>query len=397
MFNTIIKEWKELFADKRIWIGIFMVLIIIIIGTSYNRKKEEVPISEKLRLGVINHDNSSYSELLLTYFNGSETFSSLISVIIGENDEIKEAFQKGELDIFLEIPQGFAENMIRIEHLPIEVTINIQDTTKAILFKNVLESYEKYISAVEMNAVGLYDIMEKDGINPDIIEHANTTVSMDLIFTALGKEAFFSFKTVDTFPATTLSEYYLISVLVMFLLYSGLYGGFQLINEITMGTFARMKTTRLPMYQFLTAKILLLTITLTAIAVLSICFIRNSSYSLAIGLTGFAMSLFSVTFAILLSAFFDTTQRYILVGNLVIFYCIVIGGGIIPIQFLPQDILQLAKMTPNYHMVEGIIRLGQGQLSHTYLIIAVLFLIAALNFTLTLLFYSKRRVAYEKA
>jgi ABC-type uncharacterized transport system permease subunit len=39
----------------------------------------------------------------------------------------------------------------------------------------------------------------------------------------------------------------------------------------------------------------------------------------------------------------------------------VLGGGIIPIPFLPQNILTLSKVTPNYYMIQGIIHFINGQ------------------------------------
>lgn len=397
MLNTLIKEIKELFADKKIWLGILTVLIIIIIGTSYNRKKEEEALSEHLRLGVINNDDSTYSELLLSYFRGSETFSSFITVTIGEEEEVKRAFEEGELDIYIEIPKGFAQNMIEIKHLPINVTINIKDTTKAILFQNVLLSYEKFISAVEVNAVGLYEIMELEGADRELIDDTNVSASLELIFTALGKEEFFNFKEVATFPKTRISEYYLISILIMSLMYIGLYAGFKLLREVRQGTFLRIRTTRMHLYQFLLAKLLFLAAALSAAATAAVCIICGSRPSMEIGLFSACVACFCVTMPMLLSAFFETTQRFMLVGNLLIFYFVVIGGGIIPIMFLPQDILRLSRITPFYYMMEGIIRINQGQPEYAVKFSYALLLAAFLFFSFTLIFFTRRRMSYEEA
>ena len=267
MLNTLTKELKVLAADAKIWIGILLVLIIIIIGTSYNRKNTDDSAVKPLKLGVINKDDSAYSQLLLDYFNGSETFSSLITVIIGEENEIRREFSDGALDIFIEIPESFSENMIRLENSPITVTYNIEDTTKALLFRNVLESYEKYISAVEVNAVGLYNIMEEDGMDRKLIDDTNVTISLDMIFTALGKEEFFNLKPVEKFPSTKVSEYYLMAILAMAVLYGGLYAGFGILKEMRQGTFIRLKTTKTSVISFLAAKIFLLTLVFTAVCV----------------------------------------------------------------------------------------------------------------------------------
>ena len=397
MLNTIIKELKELRADKKIWIGIISVLIIIIIGTSYNKKNTENMTPKTLMLGVINNDDSSYSELLLSYFNSSETFSSLVNVITGESKEIKDAFQNGKVDIYLEIPKDFAMNMVELKHSPIKITFNTQDTTKAILFQNVLKSYEKYIAAVEANAVGLYEIMEADGMEPKLIDETNVTISMDMIFTALGKETFFTFRPMEKFPATSIPDYYIISILIMTLLYAGLYAGFRILSEMKQGTFTRLRTTKLPMYQFLTAKILLMIGVFTVAVTIALSMIGDKKVTLEIVLFSLSVSLFSVTVAAFLCAFFHTTQRFILIGNLLVFYYTVIGGGIIPIQFLPEDIIRLSKLTPYYYMIKGIIYLKQGQSILANRITISFFVVSILLFGASVALFYRRSVTYEEA
>lgn len=403
MLSSIIKEWKELITDKRIWIGIMIVLIIVIIGTSYNIKKPSditVEGGKLLRLGVINKDDSPYSDLLLTYFSDSDTFSSMIKVVTDEERVILEAFSKNELDILIEIPEDFAENMIKIEHSPVNVKINIEDTTKAILVQNLLQSYEKYIAAVELSAVGLYEIMELDGMDQDMINKANTAISLDLIFTALGKEAFFSFHEIDTFPASKIRDYYLISILIIALMYGGLYVGFGIIREKSQGTLSRIMTTQLNLYKYLLAKIvtylvLMMTISITSLFIYSKSMLQGIPI-VGIGLLGSMLPLFFLILFIFLSAIFTTPQRYILVGNLLILYCLVIGGGIIPIQFLPQDIIRLSKLTPNYYILEGIFRMKQSDMTFTYGLSLMLFTISILLFILTLLIINRRRGQYEQ-
>lgn len=396
MFNIIHKEIKELFADKKIWIGILTVLIILIIGTSYNVRKTEKPTSDLLRLGIINYDESSYSNLLLDYFTGSKTFSSLITVVIGDEKEVKEAFHKGELDIYLEIPEDFAQNMMYLEHSPVNVTLNITDTTKAILFENVLKSYEKYIAAVEANAVGLYDIMEEDGMPQQLITDTNRTVSLDLIFTALGKEAFFTFKPVNQFPVTTLVVYYISSLLVMALLYSGLYAGFQLLREMKQGTFTRLQTTKTSLFQFLTAKLTIVIIFFTTAVLAAVTILCRRQLSASGILFCLAITMFCVSIAAFLSSLFRTTQRFVLAGNLLIFYFTILGGGIIPIQFLPQDMLVLSKATPYYYIMKGILDINQGMYWKISGITIGFLLTSALLLALSLFLLMKRRVNYDE-
>lgn len=396
MRNIIIKEVKELLSDKKVWIGILTVLIILIIGTSYNIQKSEKTEEEQLRLGVINHDSSTYSRLLLDYFKDSEIFSRLVHVTVGSDEEIMDAFRIGKLDIYLIVPEDFAENMTKIKHSPVQVTISTADTTKAILFENILRSYEKYVAAVEENAVGLYQIMEDQGMDQALIDRTNLTVSLDLVFTALGKEDFFSFHSESRFPATTVSFYYISSILVGAVLYFGLYVGIQVLREMKQGTLARLCTTRTNLYQFLAGKMLVMVIALAATVSAGVIILCRKPLSAGSLLFCVAAAMFGVCQAVFISSLFPTLQRYILVGNLLIFYFAVIGGGIIPIQFLPQDLLRLSAATPYYYLIKGIILINQGNTAGVIKITLGFILLSLIICTAAAILLRKRSVIRDE-
>lgn len=397
MFPTVIKEIKELLTDKKILIGILLVLIILIIGTSYNVQNTSKPASDQLTLGVINKDDSAYSGLFLNYFKSSNTFSSFVTVEMGKEVDINNAFIQGKLDVIMVIPKDFAANMMVLNHSPINITLNTSDTTKAILFKNVLKSYEKYITAVEANAVGLYEIMKAEKMAADLIESTNQTVSIHLIMTALGREAFFDYKSVSQFPVTTMAMYYIASILVMTALYFGLYIGYQVLNEMKLGTFTRICTTKTSLYQFLNAKMLVVIGILTLLVTTAIIMLCQRSFSLELFLFSLAVAMLSVCLAVFLCAMFRTTQRFILAGNLIIFYFVVIGGGIIPIQFLPQDMLRLSEFTPYFYILKGILNINMGHDWKAEGTTIVFFLLSISLYMISLIILKRRSVINDEA
>lgn len=396
MLNIIIKETKEFFSNKKIWIAIITVLIILIIGTSYNIQKPKGKPADHLMLGVINHDDSTYSKLLLEYFSGSDTFKGFVTIVTGSEKEVKSKFNKGNIDIYLEIPKDFASNMIRLKNSPVKVFINTSDTTKAILFENVLKSYERYISAVEENTTGLYEIMDEQGMDQELIDKTNLKVSLDLVFTALGKEAFFSFHPESKFPMTTIPFYYIGSILVMGILYFSLHVGLQVLQEMKQGTYTRLRTTDTPLYQFLLAKMFVIIVILSVVvaaAVYILCRRPLRADGLFFCLTA---AMFGICQAVFLSALFRSTGKFILACNLLIFYFTVIGGGIIPIQFLPQDLLLLSKVTPYYYFLKGIIQINQGQYREVDQASTVFLLISIGLLTATVFLLRKRSVIIDE-
>ena len=397
MRHLFIKELKELLSNKRILVGILVVLIIFIIGTSCNVSDSPKPSTDLLQIGIVNKDDSAYSRLLLNYFNSSETFTNFITVQMGEEEEINKAYQQGKLDVLMVIPVNFANDMMYLKHSPIKISLNISDTTKAILFRNVLKSYEKYISAVEANAIGLYEIMEDDGMDSELITSTNRTLSIDLIMTALGKEKFFSFVPVSQFPTTTMAQYYVSSVLVMISLYLGLYVGYQLLQEMKQGTLTRLRTTQTPLYRFLLAKIIVAIGVMMVMITPMVTLICGKQLSAITMIFGLSIAMFCVCQAVFLSALLRETQRFILVGNLLLFYFTVVGGGIIPIQFLPQDLLLLSKFTPYYYILRGMIDINIGQAWKVYGISTGLILVSVCMMIIANLILYRRSVIYDEA
>ena len=394
MFYLLRKDCKELFGSKKRIGVIIIVLIILLISTYFNVTKQEVNKTTSLiQFGVVDKDSSVYSKLLLEYFKESESFSAYINIVKGKSEDIEKAFYNGELDIYLEIPEDFAENMIYFKHLPVKVMINSTDTTKAILLKNVLESYEKYISAVEVNCVALYDTMLLSGIDKDLIKKKNIEISYSLIFTALGKDKFFEFEETGDFPSTTILNYYIYALLSMVIVYCGLYVGFQIMKEKKQGTLRRLQTVGMPIAGILLEKIIFS----TAVIFIPIYMLylipglfNGDTIDIKVGIVYLCTILFCVSFAVLLSGIFRKIQNYMIVGNSLGFLFSIVGGGIIPITYLPTELIEIAKYTPNYWFIKVMLLVQRNMEYGLFSKIVISFLIGSF------LFYILSKIAYSR-
>jgi ABC-2 type transport system permease protein len=370
VFYLLWKDFKDLFFNIKRIVVIFLVLIIFIIGTYYNitklSKKEETP---KIEFGVSDLDNSVYSKLLLEYFKESESFSSYIQIVEGNNEKIEDLFYQNELDLYIVIPEGFAENMLYLNHIPVKVMINTNDITKAIVLKNLLESYEKYISAVEINCVGLYDVMLLSGIGESLASKVNYDISYDLIFTALGKEKFFKYSEISGFPHTNLLTYYILSLITMIIIYTSLHVGFQILKEKRNGIFKRMHTIGIPttviLFEKIVVSVFTLTIPLIVMLTISAVIIKEINL-LKLFAFIFCGVIVCLTFFITFSGIFYRIQNYMMAGNLISFFWCIIGGGIIPIMFLPGNLVKLSKFTPNYWFMKIMLQIYNGILDDSY-------------------------------
>ncbi|MDF2800271.1 MAG: hypothetical protein K0S61_174 [Anaerocolumna sp.] len=393
MLYLIKKDLKDILGSKKRIIVCLIVLIIFIISTSlYTSNHEETSI-KSVKLGVINEDDSSYSKLLIEYFKTSESFSSFISVKIGSQTEIKEEFNKGILDVYLSIPKGFANNLIVLNHLPIEVVINGADKNKAILIDNILRSYEKYIKAVEINCVALYDRMTIAGFHNEFINKKNMEISYDLIFTALGKENFFAYEGVGDYKNTSFIHYLVVAFLSTIVLYTTFYMGLFIRKEKDMGIYGRLYAAGVPVWIYLLEKLLAL-FGLIVLLVLGLVLIAKILIGISISFLSLicflSLVLTGIAFVIFINVFFKKTTDYLLTGNFLCLFYTILGGGLIPSMYLPDKMLQLAQFTPTYWMIKMML-LSESNLNTSiiYKNITLLSISTLILYLLSLLVYQK--------
>ena len=403
MLNLLRKDCKELTENKKRIFVIFIVLIMLIIGTNYNTKKieeagENSPVS-KIQFALADSDKSPYSKLLIEYFKESDSFSSYINITEGSEDELLNQFHQDQFDVYLEIPENFANNLMVLNHQPVKVLINSKDPVKAVLIKNLLESYETYISAVEINCVGLYEVMSLTGMEQKLIDKKNYEISLDLIFTALGKDTFFQYQEVVDYPSTSITEYYIYAFLIMAISYTGLYVGYQIMKEKNQSTFSRLHTIGIGTYEIVLEKVLfsvLLIFLLAGTVIMIPSLVTGNTLQIKLMPVIFLIVLFFVSFAIFLSSIFHKVQNYMIAGNLVFFLFSIIGGGIIPIMYLPKGLAELAKLTPNYWMEKVCLFIQKGIVNDAYgRLLTGLFICSVILIVISIALYSREEVRLD--
>lgn len=351
MWNLMKKDLKVWGQNKQIWMFLIAVLIMFIIGTAFYATEEPASVKAGLSIGVIDKDKSEYSTLMVSYFKDNKVFSQYVSVIVGEEKEIKQKFDDGELTMYLLIPPNFVESLIYIENIPMQAVISKEDTTKAIILKNMLLGYERYISAVEINCVALYDMMQEASMSQNLIDSENFRISYDLIFTALGRENFFDYIEKQDVTGIPLRTYYTYEAFFLLLSYLAVFAGMDLLIERKNGIVSRLTTMGTKVTSVVLAKFILYLGLFSAPVLLF--------YGLGqVGLfpkTNLSEIVFSILYfgaTVLVFLFLGTLLRklpnYLLVANALILFCAIIGAGLIPLFYLPDTMKQLARLSPNY-------------------------------------------------
>lgn len=398
MFNTMKKDFKELGSYKKIWFVLIVVLIIGIISTTFVDKKQNTKgeVSSSIRIGILDLDNSKYSKLLLDYFAENDLYASYIQIVTGTKDELDEKLRNNALDMYIVVPKDFVQNIVKIIHEPIMVRLNANDTTKAILMKNVLQGYEKFVAAVEINCVTLYEVMELSKMPQTVIDQKNVQISYELIYTALDKDIIFNDRLVTDIKTVPLLNYFIYELVYLVICYIPITLGLSLIRERQFCIHRRLLTTGSSMFLMLMGKMLVF------VGAFELIFIAYSFINYFINGSGFTLQaacficLFLCcvsTFHVLMSAIIKNISTYLLAMNLFVLFGAIIGGGIIPFAYLPEGLSRVTKYTPNAWFLKMMIRLSSYESNLKITEAISLAMISIVMLLIAGLLYRKREVA----
>ena len=57
----------------------------------------------------------------------------------------------------------------------------------------------------------------------------------------------------------------------------------------------------------------------------------------------------------IIARFMNSVSGYMVLGNMLILFMTIAGGGIIPIMYLPEGVLAIARFTPTYWFIKLIL------------------------------------------
>ncbi|BBF42045.1 ABC transporter, ATP-binding protein [Lachnospiraceae bacterium KM106-2] len=370
MLNFLMRDIRSFIRRRNI---IIILVILTLAGGAFwhvanTRKEGAEPQNPKvmLHLGVIDEDGSKYSQMLVKYFQNTDTFTNFADITLDNRKVIEADYEKGKIDAYLVIPKGFVKSLIQIDNIPIQAVINSSDPTMTIILKNILSSYEKYISSVELNAVGLYDVMAEDRMPQELIDKTNERISLALVMTALGRNSFFQMHAIEKLPATSVVEYYFYVVLAVVMLYSSMLIGIQYQRECKNGTFSRMRLVRGYTIKYLSYLIMrnIVLIGSSVCLLLKLFFaVRQEEVNAEMYLLLFIYLFVLHGLFLLLASFFMNGRGYLITGNIVILISCIIGGCAIPFMYLPTNFQKLASMTPSYFYIKRMMKLKNAEMA----------------------------------
>lgn len=381
--NIFLKDLRQFFSNKRLILVICVILVMVctFICTHHSVEYEK---DANLTIGVSNEDDSKYSSLLIDFFNNNDNFSSLANVKEYRSDDIEEEFNRGNIDAFILIPENFADSLMYLENIRIKVRINQEKEAAATVLKNILASYEKYVSAVQFNSSGMYELGKKSGLTYEENNKINMWSTWKLINKVLDKETYFDYREVNI-GKIDIVEHYLYIFVYVIIMFWGIYVGIGVKKEQMSGVLKIYKVVGASGFRFIFSKVTVYAGALGAFLAIPMLIgsiiglkIFNFSIFLITIITAIAYILFFITMALLIHNIYN----YVLFSNMFSLLLIIMGGGIIPINFLPDNFIIIARILPIEYFKEKCKSLLIGNFdnkNYLYNILAILVMVITAN------------------
>lgn len=344
LLQAFAAKWKN-----RRNIRTLIVLIIVMISTFCCVRnmitEKETTEQGKITLGVAQQDTSEYANLLLQYFNENEIFLQYVELIEAEEQKLRAVMEEGELDAYLVIPENFAQSMIDMDNLPIKARVSMENPTKALVLRHVMEAYENYVEAVEVNCTALYRRMREEGFTSKQMNTANVEISLELIFTALGKDDIFRNNIVEREEKATLSlaDHYQYTLVYFVLLFLLLPVGLNLIEMKKSGITQRLAAVNVPVGSVCVAAGLPY-LAVIALLQLAVCYEKGSMERF---LPAFCCICPWVLLFLLLGLLCSDNKKYLFLCSMILVCLAVFGGSLIPEGFLPDSFQKISAWMPN--------------------------------------------------
>ncbi len=356
---------RGLFTRKKLLIVLAGILIAAALFFFLRGAGGQLDASERVAIGIVNRDDSLYSKMLLSFYEENGLFTSYVSVYIGEEEEVQGWFEEGRLDMYLVIPENFADSMTYLEHLPVQAVISTRKPAVEIMLKNLLKAYEKYISSVELHCVALYQVMLLSGMPKEQANEMNDRISVQLILKALSKSDFFEWYILENYGNIELASYYLHDAALLLLTFFALLAGVGFLRGHHAGINARLAAMGVSGFVVLWQKELFFGSLVAAGGIIFavLFYFLGVSCPWQVFLLFFLYAFLAGAFMLFVAAAFRKMRNYLLASNMFLLLGAVLGGGLIPFMYLPAGMRKIARFLPNYNFLRLIFDAGQGKLS----------------------------------
>lgn len=361
------------------------LMVFIMMGSlvSEEQQEEESIIHVGLQMDMEN----IYGNILKSSFFSADHFDDFIHVDEVDADEA----QVADYDAYIQVPSDFFEALMYFEHAPVIVSIGSDNPVVTYLVSGVMNSYGNYIRSVEASVVSLYDVMKVSGFDQEQRLDYNERIAFKLIKMLLNRDEAVDTETVGRYANMSETAYVYIAFMVFFIWLICLFIGIKWLESDHKVLLERYLISGHSMFLYIFAYYLAIAFCLfivtsiwhfVAFQVLGTVEAPSKFlYLLTLVIIGFDLSVVLLVANIIR----NKNQLILIFGSLGLVLCVA-GGTIIPIYEMSPIMLSVAKLTPNYWMIQTMSSAFVNEQLSEIIIFSIIFLCLAviINFSTAL-------------
>lgn len=325
------KEFKQIFRNKAMLPIIFVMPIVQILVLSYAATFEV----KNIRLGIIDRDKSAASREFVSKFKTSSYF--IVTDLNEQTSFASHEIQKGNLDVFIEIPTEFEKKLFRDNKVDFSVQID----------------------AINGSAAGVIN-----GYIGQIVKSFNENLRTKLV--ALSDKTGFlkKLEIVPSYWYNPTLDYKIFMVpgiiVILVTMIAFFLSGMNIVREKEIGTLEQINVTPIKKYQFIIGKLLPFWLLGLFILFFAMNIGRILFHVPVLGNPFLILSFASIYILVFLgmgffiSNFTDTQQQAMFIAWFFVVIFILMGGLFTPIESMPTWAQKLTEFNPVKYFIEVI-------------------------------------------
>lgn len=343
---------------------LLFILPLIILGVVliiFNQENKIDSPTEKIRIGIVDLEQTNVSKMLISNITEEETVSNLLDFYMFDLNQAEDTLKSGEITAFIVIPENFSTGLLNMENPPINIVYDGSHSIEFFIIYKTVESFSKYVNYVEICTASEYYALIDMGFSTEDALKINDTVSFRLIMDTLGRKILFDNKPIYQFPSVSSLIYHGISIFVLIMFYISTLCALDIIEEKKAGILTRIRLSGTGVFSFYMIKALVFTL-LTTVWMCCILigyqqlFIMKLDFTM-MGLTILAISFLMNAFYIGMAEIIRDKEGFLSFTSLFIVSFAFLGGTFFPVALLPYTLNRLTGFSPNLVATKNIINL----------------------------------------
>jgi len=395
---------------RRVFIGTAAAIFLAgFLAFGFKSLFESGLVMDPFAIAIVNQEKSSYMDFIFEQVQKDRELSRYVTLIFYEDGAAaKAAVEQEKVMAAITIPRRFLDDLLGGRQTDLQIYATGNKPVQTYMMTGIINSYFKMFVAANysMNTARKYYRGTADTsaklerkTNFFILDSMNLmkSVRQDLVRVSslrgedsAGIVKYFGEMETQTgikgqaLLVASVAEYYVVVVVLLFILFISIAQAGGMIAERKSGLTTRIIITGAGKGVYLTGKFIggfFLTFGQSAILLFLalLFFMQDNATALPMIMLIFLALIFMVNaVSFLLAVLFDDLEHFTVVGNLLVFIMASVGGGLVPILYLPDSIYYFAWLTPHYWGIEGVVNAIAGKSGGAMLDFGILFGLGAL-------------------